>query len=105
MRNSILAMLVVFGTAIAFPATAQQKPGPQQPAPSEQMQRNPDQELKGYGPNEQMQRDADKGAKTRNSGESGYVADQGKPGASAYPPGEPLSGQTTGTGTAKVHDK
>ena len=50
-------------------------------------------------PNEQMQRDADKGVKTRNSGESGYVADQDKPGASAHPPGRPGSEQTTGSGS------
>jgi len=37
--------------------------------------------------NEQMQRDANKGVKTRNSGESGYVGDQDKPGAPAHPPG------------------
>ena len=59
MRTSVLAMIVVAGSAIAFPAAAQQKPA----APSEQTK-------------EQMQRDADKGAKTRNSGESGYLADQ-----------------------------
>jgi hypothetical protein len=72
--------LVVAGSEIAFPATAQQ----QQAAPSEQ-------------PSGQMQRDADKGAKTRNSGESGYVANQDKPGASAHPPGQPESEQTTGS--------
>ena len=80
MRTSVLAMIVVAGSAIAFPAAAQQKPA----APSEQTK-------------EQMQRDADKGAKTRNSGESGYVADQDKPGASAHPPGRPESDQTTGS--------
>lgn len=31
----------------------------------------------------------DQGVKTRNSGESGYVADRDKPGASTYPPGRP----------------
>jgi hypothetical protein len=72
--------LVVAGSAIAFPATAQQ----QQAAPSEQ-------------PSRQMQRDADKGTKTRNFGESGYVANQDKPGASAHPPGQPESEQTTGS--------
>ena len=77
MRTSVLAMIVVAGSAIAFPAAAQQKPA----APSEQTK-------------EQMQRDADKGAKTRNSGESGYVADQDKPAASAHPPGRP---ETTGS--------
>jgi hypothetical protein len=92
MRTSILAMIVVAGTAIAFPATAQQ-------------QGDATKGLKATAPNEQMQRDADKGAKTRNSGESGYVADQDKPAASAHPPGQPQNEQTTGstnqTGTSK----
>jgi hypothetical protein len=48
-----------------------------------------------------MQRDADKGIKTRNSGESGYVADQDKPAASAHPPGRPESEQTTGSTNPK----
>src|SRR6266404_4086253 len=78
-RTSILAMIVVAGSAIAFPATAQQ----QQAAPSEQtreqMHSDVDKGLKTSEPNEQMQRDADKGIKTRNSGEFGYVADQDKP--------------------------
>jgi hypothetical protein len=72
MRTSIFAIMVVAGSAIAFQATAQQRKA----APSEQTK-------------EQMQRDADKGVKTRNSGESGYVADQDKPGAAAHPPGRP----------------
>jgi hypothetical protein len=85
MRISILAILVAFGTAITIPATAQQQTGAQP-------QIGPDQQ--------QMQKDADKGVKTRNSGESGYVADQEKPGASAHPPGKPDSQQTTtGSGT------
>jgi hypothetical protein len=45
-----------------------------------------------------MQRDADKGLKTRNSGQSGFVGDQDKPGASAHPPGRPGDEQTTGSG-------
>src|SRR5215467_7058356 len=97
MRTSILAIIVVAGSAIAFPATARQK----QAAPSEQssaqIHRGADKRLKTTEPDQQMQRDADKGVKTRNSGESGYVADQSKPGASAHPPGQPLSGQTTGS--------
>jgi len=102
MRTSILAMIVVTGSAIAFPATAQQ----QQAAPSEQtggqMKRDVDKQLKTGEPNEQMQRDADKGAKTRNSGESGYVADQDKPGASAHPPGRPeTTGSSSQTGAPK----
>jgi type II secretory pathway pseudopilin PulG len=83
MRTSILAV-VVAGSALAFPATAQQ----QQAAPSEQTR-------------DQMQRDADKGIKTRNSGESGYVADQDKPGASAHPPGRPEREQTTGSSSQR----
>ncbi|MEK9280069.1 MULTISPECIES: hypothetical protein [unclassified Bradyrhizobium] len=98
MRTATLVMIVFATSAIAFPATAQQ----QQAAPSEQnkmeMQRDVDKGLKTSEPNEQMQRDADKGIKTRNSGQSGYVADQDKPGASAHPPGQPGSGQTTGSG-------
>jgi Ni/Co efflux regulator RcnB len=91
MRTSIFTIVVV-GTMVALPATAQQKPGPQQAAPSEQtreqMHQDVDKDLKTTGQaNEQMQRDADKGIKTRNSGESGYVGDQDKPGASAHPPG------------------
>ena len=95
MRTTILVMTVLAGSAVAFPATAQQA------APSEQtrqeMRGDVDKGLKANAPNEQMQRDADKGAKTRNSGESGYVAEQDKPGASAHPPGRPESEQTTGS--------
>ncbi|MGY3445341.1 hypothetical protein ACVW17_005342 [Bradyrhizobium sp. USDA 4473] len=42
-----------------------------------------------------LQNEADKGAKTRNSGESGYVGDQQRPGAAATPPGRPDA--TTGS--------
>jgi hypothetical protein len=94
MRISTLAALITVGSAIAFPAMAQQ----QQAAPStetkEQIHSGVDNQLKANEPNEQMQRDADKGAKTRNSGESGFVADQDKPGASSHPPGQP---ETTGS--------
>ena len=90
-------MIVVAGSAIGFQATAQQ----QQAAPSEQTKEqihsDVDKGLKTSEPNEQMQREADKGVKTRNSGESGYVADQDRPGASAHPPGRPESEQTTGS--------
>jgi len=93
MRTSIFAIVVVAASAIGFPAMAQQQSGSsEQAAPSEQtrqqMHQDVDKGLKTTGQaNEQMQRDADKGIKTRNSGESGYVADQDKPGASAHPPG------------------
>jgi hypothetical protein len=51
-------------------------------------------------PNPQMQEEADKGAKTRQSGESGYVGEQEKPGSSAHAPGRPdTAPPTTGTAT------
>jgi hypothetical protein len=91
MRTSIFAIIVVAGSAVAFPAVAQHQPAQQQAAPSEQTterMHGASDKLNTTGQvNEQMQRDADKGLKTRNSGESGYVADQDKPGASAHPPG------------------
>jgi hypothetical protein len=77
MRATILALLVALGTVVTIPAMAQQQ---QQSAP-----------------NPQMQDEANKGLKTRNSGESGYVADQDKPGVSANAPGRPNSSQTTGS--------
>jgi hypothetical protein len=66
MRIPTLLTLVFAATAIGLPATAQQT---------------------NQGQN--LQSDADKGAKTQNSGASGYVGDQEKPGAAAHPPGEP----------------
>jgi Spy/CpxP family protein refolding chaperone len=92
MRTPIFAAIVVAASAIAFPATAQQNPELPKAAPSdqtkEQMHQDVDKGLKTTGQaNEQIQRDADKGIKTRNSGESGYVGEQDKPGASAHPPG------------------
>jgi hypothetical protein len=92
MRTSTLAMIVIAGSAVTFPATAQQ----QQAAPSELTKEQMDKGLQTSMPNQ----DADKGVKTRNSGESGYVGAQEKPGASAHPPGAP-SQQTTGTGAPK----
>ncbi len=82
MRTTIVAMLVAGGTMIALPALAQQQ----------------------TAPNPQMQEEADKGAKTRQSGESGYVGEQEKPGASAHAPGRPdtappTTGSATGTST------
>ena len=91
MRTATLAMIVVAGSAIAFQAISDQT--------KEQIHSDVDKGLKTSEPNEQMQRDADKGVKTRNSGESGYVADQDKPGATAHPPGRPGSEQTTGSGS------
>ena len=82
MRTTIVAMLVASGAVIALPALAQQQ----------------------TAPNPQMQEEADKGAKTRQSGESGYVGEQEKPGAAARPPGKtdtapPTTGSATGTST------
>lgn len=97
MRTVTLAMMVVAASAIAFQARAQQQAAPSEQTKDE-MRTDVDKGLKTSEPNEQMQRDADKGAKTRNSGASGYVADQDKPGASVHPPGQPGSEQTTGSG-------
>ena len=83
MRISILATIFAFGTVIALPAQAQQSTG----SSSQQ----------------QMQDEADKGIKTRNSGESGYVGEQERPGASSHVPGQPdtkSSQTTTGTGSS-----
>jgi len=84
MRTSILVMIVAFVTTTAVPALAQQS----------------------TGPNQQMQDEADKGIKTRNSGESGFVGEQEKPGASNHAPGQPdtKSNQTT-TGTSSAVGK
>jgi len=102
MRTSVLAMIVVAGSAIAFQATAQQQKVAPSEQTGEQMHRDLDKGLKTSEPDEQMQRDADKGVKTRNSGESGYVADQDKPGASAHSPGRPeTTGSSSQTGAPK----
>ncbi|ANW01970.1 hypothetical protein LMTR13_19145 [Bradyrhizobium icense] len=78
-------MMVAFGTALTMPALAQQST-----APGLQVQTD-----------KQMQEEADKGIKTRDSGQSGLVSEQEKPGASAHPPGQPHpSSQTTGSGAS-----
>ena len=92
MRTTIVAMLVASGAVIALPALAQQQTAP-----------NPQQQT---APNPQMQEEADKGAKTRQSGESGYVGEQEKPGAAAHAPGKtdtapPTTGSATGTSTGR----
>jgi hypothetical protein len=85
MRISILATIFAFGTVIALPAQAQQSTG----SSSQQ----------------QMQDEADKGIKTRNSGESGFVGEQERPGASSHVPGQPdtKSSQTT-TGSSSTRE-
>jgi hypothetical protein len=83
MRGSIFATIFAFGSVIAVPALAQQSTG--------------------TSSQQQMQDEADKGIKTRNSGESGYVGEQEKPGASSHVPGQPdtkSSQTTTGTGSS-----
>jgi hypothetical protein len=89
MRTSILASAVAAGIAVTAPALAQPSTGPGQ---QQQMQAD-----------KQMQEEADKGIKTRDSGESGFVGQQEKPGAAAHPPGQPnpsSSQTTTGPGDA-----
>jgi hypothetical protein len=88
MRTSILAIMIAFGATSAVPALAQQSTTPDQ----QQIQSN-----------KQMQEEADKGIKTRDSGESGFVGEQEKPGAAARAPGQPghNSQTTTGTGAGR----
>ena len=88
MRASLLATIFAFGSVIAVPALAQQSTG--------------------TSSQQQMQDEADKGIKTRNSGESGYVGEQEKPGAASHVPAQPdtkSSQTTTGTGsdTSSAH--
>ncbi len=45
--------------------------------------------ITGQATAQNLQNEADKGAKTRNSGESGYVGSQDRPGAAATAPGRP----------------
>ena len=82
MRTSIFAVAVALA---AVPAQAQQSTTPGQ----QQMQ-----------PNKQMEQEADKGIMTRNSGDSGFVGQQQKPGGATQAPGQLQQGsQTTGAGT------
>ncbi|MDN5000188.1 hypothetical protein ACFQZO_04735 [Bradyrhizobium sp. GCM10027634] len=71
MRSHVVAILAVL-PLISTPAAAQQQTGATPQA----------------GVNQNLQTEADKGIKTRNSGESGYVANQDKPGAASHAPGE-----------------
>ncbi|MGY4314954.1 hypothetical protein [Bradyrhizobium sp. JR3.5] len=74
MRIPTLLTLVFAATAIGLPVAAQQT-----------------------SPGQNLQSEADKGAKTHNSGASGYVGEQEKPGAASHPPGEP---NTAAAGTS-----
>ena len=81
MRTSILVIAIV---AIAMPAMAQQSTTTGQPQTQSE---------------KEMQQEADKGIKTRDSGESGFVGQQERPGSAAHAPGQPNQGnQTTGAG-------
>jgi hypothetical protein len=85
MRASILAL--TFTVGIGVPALAQQTTSPDRQSQTDK----------------QMQEEADKGIKTRDSGQSGFVGAQERPGASAHPPGQPKptgSQTTTGSGTS-----
>ncbi|MCP1762363.1 hypothetical protein [Bradyrhizobium japonicum] len=83
MRISLLTALM-FATIVSLPVNAQQTTG------------------------QNLQNEADKGIKTQNSGASGLVGDQEKPGAAVHPPGQPgstaanstsaPSAQSSGTG-------
>lgn len=50
-----------------------------------------------------VQTQVDKGIKIRDSGESGYVGNQDRPGSASHAPGEPTStsGATTGSSAAR----
>jgi len=51
-------------------------------------------------PSTNLQNEADKGIKTENSGASGYVGDQQKPGSAAHLPGDPNRTDSTGRAAA-----
>lgn len=76
MRTRILAILIVFPFS-ASPNVAQQAT-----------------------PNQHVQTEADKGIKTHNSGASGYVGDQYKPGSAAHAPGDASHAGPVGDATS-----
>ncbi|WP_165637980.1 hypothetical protein [Bradyrhizobium shewense] len=83
MRYLSAALLVAL-PVMSIPAAAQQ-----QTEPTSQS-----------GVAQNVQTEADKGIKTRNSGESGYVGKQDRPGAASHAPGETTNtvGATSGSG-------
>jgi hypothetical protein len=83
MRYLSVALLVAL-PAISIPAAAQQ----QTEATSQS------------GVAQNVQTEADKGIKTRNSGESGYVGNQDRPGAASHAPGETTNAVGTTTGSS-----
>jgi hypothetical protein len=48
-------------------------------------------------PSQSLQNEADKGIKTQNSGASGYVGEQDKPGSASHMPGDANRADTSGT--------
>ncbi|WP_342739724.1 hypothetical protein [Bradyrhizobium sp. B117] len=85
MRPLFMAVLASLAL-ISVPAAAQQQTG----SPSQ------------AGVDQRLQTEADKGIKTRNSGESGYVANQDKPGAASHAAGESTNtvGASSGSSTS-----
>jgi len=51
-------------------------------------------------PSTSLQNEADKGIKTENSGASGYVGEQQKPGSAAHLPGDPNRTENSGRAAA-----
>src|SRR3954470_17817969 len=51
-------------------------------------------------PSTNLQNEADKGIKTENSGASGYVGEQQKPGSAAHLPGDPNRTESSGGAAA-----
>jgi len=51
-------------------------------------------------PSHNLQNEADKGIKTENSGASGYVSEQDKPGSASHIPGNPARAATDSAATA-----
>ena len=51
-------------------------------------------------PSKNLQNEADKGIKTENSGASGYVSEQDKPGSASHVPGSPARAATDSAATA-----
>ncbi|UPK31038.1 hypothetical protein [Bradyrhizobium sp. 195] len=84
MRYLSVALLVAL-PVLSIPAAGQQQGATSQP-----------------GVDQNVQTEADKGIKTRNSGESGYVGNQDRPGAASHAPGETSNavGTTTGSSTS-----
>ncbi|MCK1712193.1 hypothetical protein IVA83_25175 [Bradyrhizobium sp. 143] len=76
MRHLALAAIALVA-GFATPAMAQQAP-----------------------PSQSLQNEADKGIKTENSGASGYVSEQDKPGSAAQIPGSPSRADSGSAATA-----